>query len=70
MKLKDSVVVVRVNQMATKAITMAVNYFLSYMVNKARSSGVGLYICKRIIDRLGHSISILSEVEKDITIRY
>ena len=70
MKLKDSVVVVRVNQMVTKAITMAVNYSLCYMVNKKRSSGIGLYMCKRIIDRLGHSISILSEVEKDITIRY
>ena len=69
MKLKDGVVVVRVNQMATKAIAMAVNYSLYYMVNKKRSSGIGLYMCKWIADRLGHSISIASEVEKGTTVR-
>lgn len=34
----------------------------------ASSSGVGLYMCKRIADRLGHSISIASEVGKGTTV--
>ncbi|MGM9948602.1 MAG: sensor histidine kinase [Lysinibacillus sp.] len=34
----------------------------------ASSSGIGLYMCKRIADRLGHSISIASEVEKGTTV--
>ena len=34
----------------------------------ASSSGIGLYMCKRIADRLGHSISLASEVGKGTTV--
>lgn len=34
-----------------------------------RASGLGLYLCRQICDRLGHTISITSEVEKGTTVR-
>lgn len=37
-------------------------------VNK-QASGLGLYLCRRICDRLGIAISIVSEVEKGTTVR-
>ncbi|MBQ8160005.1 MAG: sensor histidine kinase [Clostridia bacterium] len=34
-----------------------------------RASGIGLYLCRRICDRLGHGLSIESEVGKGTTVR-
>ncbi len=34
-----------------------------------RASGIGLYLCKSICDRLGHVISVSSEVEAGTTVR-
>ncbi len=34
-----------------------------------RASGLGLYLCRQICDRLGHTISILSEVERGTTVK-
>ena len=34
-----------------------------------RASGIGLYLCKRICDRLGHAISAESSVGQGTTIR-
>ena len=38
----------------------------------ANSSGIGLYLCKKIADKLGHQLSIQSELNKGtmVTIRY
>ena len=34
------------------------------MVCTKESTGIGLYLCKTIMDKLGHGIAIKSEVEK------
>lgn len=34
-----------------------------------RASGLGLYLCRQICNRMGHTISILSEVEKGTTVK-
>ena len=34
-----------------------------------KSTGIGLYLCKRILDRLGHTIAVESEVGKGTKVR-
>ena len=33
-----------------------------------KASGIGLYLCKRVCDRLGHGISIASATEEGTTV--
>ena len=34
-----------------------------------KSTGIGLYLCRRICDQLGHGITLSSEVGKGTTVR-
>ena len=36
--------------------------------SQKKATGIGLYLCKQILDKLGHSIRIESEIEKGTTV--